>query len=70
MILGGLQACFGNLSICHLWTASIVSLMVNRSFAAPSVNTKVVNRSAPELFPLTLVLNNHFIPAAITSRRA
>jgi hypothetical protein len=39
------------------------------SVAAPSVNLKLVNRSAPDLFPLTIVLNKHFIPAAITSRR-
>jgi hypothetical protein len=35
----------------------------------PVVNAKLVNGSAPDLFPLTLVLNKHFIPAAITSRR-
>jgi hypothetical protein len=44
--------------------------LVNRSFAAPGVNTKTVNRSLPELFPVTHMLNKHFIPAAITSHRA
>jgi hypothetical protein len=33
-------------------------------------NQKLVNRSAPELFPLTIMLNEQFILAAITSRRA
>ncbi|HWJ18614.1 MAG TPA: hypothetical protein VNR65_07805, partial [Geobacterales bacterium] len=41
-----------------------------RFVAAPSVHTNVVNASAPDLFPLTIVLNKHFIPAAITSRRS
>jgi hypothetical protein len=30
----------------------------------------VVNKSAPELFRVTNVVNNPFIPAALTSRRA
>ena len=38
--------------------------------AAPGLNTKLVNRSAPELFPVTNLINKQFIPAAITSRRA
>jgi hypothetical protein len=37
--------------------------------SAPAVNPKLVNGSAPDLFPLTIVLNKHFIPAAITSPR-
>jgi len=34
------------------------------------VHRFVVNRSAPELFPVTDLINKQFIPAAITSRRA
>jgi hypothetical protein len=30
----------------------------------------MVNKSAPELLPATNILNNNFIPAAITSRQA
>jgi hypothetical protein len=44
--------------------------LVNHSFAARVINRKVVNSSAPDLFPVTNMLNKHFIPAAITSRRA
>jgi hypothetical protein len=33
------------------------------------VHRFVVNRSAPELFPVIIMLNKQFIPAAITSLR-
>jgi hypothetical protein len=35
----------------------------------PAINSKMVNGSALDLFPLTNVLNKYFIPTAITSRR-
>ena len=38
-------------------TAPAVSLVVNGSFAAPSVNLKLVNGSGPDLFPVQLTLD-------------
>jgi len=34
--------------------------LVNRSFAAPSINTKVVNRSAQDLFPVMSLVKKEF----------
>jgi hypothetical protein len=45
------------------------TLTVNQSLPRLCFNPKMVKMSAPELFPLTIVLNKHFIPAAITSLR-
>ena len=62
------QAFFANLSIAILDGAHRKSYG-KPLVAAPVVNPKLVNGSEPDLFPLTIVLNKHFIPAAITSRR-
>jgi hypothetical protein len=35
--------------------------MVNRSFAAPVVNTNVVNKSAPDLFPVIGLVKKSYI---------
>jgi hypothetical protein len=34
--------------------------LVNHSFAAPSINTKVVNRSAQDLFPVMSLVKKEF----------
>ena len=44
--------------------------MVTDSLLRLFVNPNLVNSSAPDLFPVTNLLNKHFIPAAITSRQA
>ena len=61
------EACFANPPF-HLGRRSTRGLW-KIVVLAPSFTTNVVNRSAPDLFPLTIVLNKHFIPAAITSLR-
>jgi hypothetical protein len=44
--------------------------VVNGLLSRLGVNPEMVNRSAPEFLPVTMLLNKQFIPAAITSRRA
>jgi len=44
--------------------------VVNPFVAAPGFNTNVVNGGTLELFPVAIMLNKQFIPAAFTSRRA
>jgi hypothetical protein len=43
--------------------AHSVRLLVNHSFVALGVNTKLVNRGASELFPVTIMLKEPFIHA-------
>ena len=42
-------------------TAPNACLMVNRSFAPPGVNLKMVNRSAPDLFPAMSLVKKSYI---------
>jgi hypothetical protein len=46
------------------------AIVVNESLPGLCINMAMVNWSAPELLPATTMLNKHFIPAAIPSRRA
>jgi hypothetical protein len=55
--------------LCQLRHRSCRTLNGKLFVAAPGVNTQVVNRTAADLFPLTIMLYYQFIPAAITSRR-
>jgi hypothetical protein len=43
--------------------------VVDPFVAAPGFNTNVVNGGTLELFPVTIMLNKQFIPAAFTSRQ-
>jgi hypothetical protein len=45
-------------------------LRVNGSFAAPGFNTKVVNRNAPDLFPVMGLAKKEFTRREIEKRRA
>jgi hypothetical protein len=59
--------CFANLAILD----GARSKHDGKQFVATlSFNTKVVNRSAPDLLAVTDMINKQFIPAAITSRQA
>ena len=51
-------------------TAPAARLLVNGSFAAPGFNTKVVNRSAPDLFPVMSLVKNQFTRRESEERRA
>jgi hypothetical protein len=58
-----LETRFANCRRLPCWAALAARLLVNHSFAAPGVNTKMVNRSAAELFPVSVMLKEPFIPA-------
>ena len=57
-----LQACFANLAIAILDGAHRKPYG-KPIVAAPVVNTNAVNRSAPDLFPVSIMLKEQFIPA-------